>query len=470
MRPASRFAVVLLCSATLAACSDGGGTTPTTPTTPTAAPTLASPNGAVAATVGQAVSYDASKGGSCFSAAAGALQYRVTFEGAANGLTASGAVIAGQPQSPGVTWATLTATDAQGRTATDRFAIVAFAPGLGTPSLPATPFSYNDAANPLPAHFVAAGPGGSVVATDNTPATNPITDAGATLGRVLFYDARLSGNDGRSCSGCHGQSLGFSDTPALSVGFAGGATGRHSMSLANARFYRRGRFFWDERAATLEDQVLRPIQDATEMGMKLDNLVTKLQATSYYPALFTAAFGTPDVTSDRVSRALAQYVRSLVSKDSRYDRAFSGGGPPNFAAVFTAEEVEGERLFRDTGCGACHSTPAQVSADIHNNGLDAVSAYSGAGRGAFKAPSLRNVAVRPRFMHDGRFTSLAQVVEFYDHGVQPNPNLDRRLRNPDGTPKRLNLTPAQKGALVAFLGTLTDSTFLTAPRFSNPFR
>ena len=111
-----------------------------------------------------------------------------------------------------------------------------------------------------------------------------------------------------------------------------------------------------------------------------------------------------------------------------------------------------------------------MSDDIHNNGLDAVSADSGAGRGAFKAPSLRNVAVRPRFMHDGRFTSLAQVVEFYDHGVQPNPNLDRRLRNPDGTPKRLNLTPAQKGALVAFLGTLTDSTFLTAPRFSNPFR
>ena len=473
MRPAPRLtALLLFCASAALACSDAPLDTPTPPGTPTTpatgpAPALATPNVAVGVTVGQAVSYDATRGGTAFTG--DGLQYRITFEGA-NGLSASGASVVGQPLAPGVTWATIVATDALGRTASDRFAVVAFAPGLAAPMLPAEPFRYSDAAVPLPAHFRAAGGGGlSVVATDNTPADNPITDAGAALGRVLFYDARLSANDRLSCAGCHTPSTGFSDTPQRSVGFAGGLTARHSPALVNARFYRRGRFFWDERAATLEDQVLVPIQDGTEMGMTLDNLVAKVTATSYYPPLFAAAFGSPSVTRDRVSRALAQYVRSLVSADSRYDRAFAAGGPPNFAAVFTAQEVEGERLFRTAGCAACHTTAAQVSDAVHNTGLDAVSADTGAGRGAFKAPSLRNVAARPRFMHDGRFTTLAQVVDFYDSGVQPNPGLDPRLRNPDGSPRRLNLTAAQKASLVAFLHTLTDSAFLAAPRFANPF-
>jgi len=465
MRPASRLTALLLCAAAVA-CSDAPLDTPGAGP----APTLANPNVAVAVTAGAPVSYDACKGGTAFTGAGGAgLQYRITFEGAANGLSASGSTIVGQPLAPGVTWATITATDALGRTASDRFAVVAFASGLAAPALPATPFRYADDAVPLPAHFRAAGPGGSVVSTDNTPADNPITDAGAALGRVLFYDRRLSASDGLSCAGCHNQSLAFSDTPQRSVGFAGGLTARHAPALVNARFYRHGRFFWDERAATLEDQVLRPIQDGTEMGMTLDNLVAKIEATPYYPQLFAAAFGSPSVSSDRVSRALAQYVRSLVSADSRYDRAFAAAGPPNFAAVFTAQELEGERIFRTSGCGGCHTTVAQVIDSVHNIGLDAVSADTGAGRGAFKPPSLRNVAVRPRFMHDGRFTSLADVVAFYDAGVQPNPNLDRRLRNPDGTPRRLNLTAAQRASLVAFLNTLTDSTFLAAPRFANPF-
>jgi len=477
MRPVTRLAAVLLCTAAILGCNDGPVDTPQAG----AAPSLASANVAVGVTVGQPVSYDATKGGTAFTGGAaltgggrggrggGGLQYQITFEGAANGLSAAGPIVTGQPAAPGVTWATITATDALGRTASDRFAVVAFEPGLATPTLPATPFQYADAEVPLPAHFRSPGPGGPVVATDNTPIDNAITDAGAALGRVLFYDMRLSANDGLSCAGCHSPFIGFSDTPQRSVGFAGGLTGRHAPALVNARFYRRGRFFWDERAATLEAQVLRPIQDGTEMGMTLTNLEAKIAATSYYPALFTAAFGSSTVTSDRVSRALAQYVRSLVSRDSRYDRAFTAAGTPNFAAVFTAQELDGERLFRTTGCAACHATFAQVSDSIHNTGLDAVSADTGAGRGAFKAPSLRNVAVRPRFMHDGRFTSLAQVIEFYDHGVQPNPDLDRRLRNPDGTPRRLNLTPAQKAALLAFLNTLTDSTFLTAQRFANPF-
>jgi len=459
-------AAVLLCLAITAACDDA----PSPVDSPRASPppALARPNVAVGITVGQPVSYDATQGGTVFTGG-GELRYGITFEGAANGLTATGATVVGEPLAPGVTWATLVATDAVGRTASDRFAIAAFAQGLAAPALPAAPFDYADAAVLLPAHFRVPGNGGPVVSTDNTPADNPVTNAGATLGRVLFYDTRVSANDALSCGGCHSPFAGFSDTPRLSAGFAGALTARHTPSLVNARFYRRGRFFWDERAATLEAQVLRPIQDGTEMGMPLENLVAKIQATRFYAPLFAAAFGTPEVTGDRVAKALAQYVRSLVSTGSRYDRAFTPAGTPNFAAVFTPQEVDGERLFRASGCAACHATVSQVSDSIHNTGLDVVSADTGAGRGAFKAPSLRNVAVRPRFMHDGRFTTLAQVVDFYDSGVQPNPNLDPRLRTPNGTPRRLNLTPAQKASLVAFLNTLTDSAFLAAPRFANPF-
>jgi cytochrome c peroxidase len=466
-RLSSRFLFALLCVAA-AGCSDSNTDDPITPVVP-AAPAVINPNVAVAFTIGAAGTYDATQAGGVFSDPAGkGLTYTVTLP-VANGLTASGGIITGTPTASGVARATITATDGLARSVSDQFAIVVLESGLPTPALPATPFQYADAEVPFPAHFNMAAGGPSVVSTDNTPASNPITNAGATLGRVLFYDTRLSANDGTSCASCHAQSIGFSDTEQKSAGFAGGTTGRHSTGLTNARFYRRGRFFWDERAPTLEAQVLTPIQDATEMGMTLDNLVLKLYVTPYYKALFNSAFGSPVITSDRIASALAQYTRSLVSGGSRFDKAFAAPGPPNFAAVMTAQEQEGEQLFRNTGCAACHTTVAQVSDDVHNTGLDATITDNGAGLGAFKVASLRNVAVRQRFMHDGRFTSLEQVIEFYNSGVQPNPNLDPRLRAPNGTPRRLGLTASQQAALVAFLKTLTDSAFLTAPRFSNPF-
>ena len=341
------------------------------------------------------------------------------------------------------------------------------------PSLPVVSYAYADAQSPLPAQFVGQGPGGSVIATDNTPATNPTTNAGATLGRVLFYDVRLSANDKVACASCHLQAFAFGDTARLSSGFKGGFTKRHAMGLANARFYQRGKFFWDERAASLEAQTLMPIQDTTEMGMTLTGLVTKLSTSHFYPALFQAAFGTTDITSDRISRALAQFVRSMTSSQSKFDLAFAGQlgpGGPNFAAVFTDQEALGEQLFTGrAGCARCHSTNAQVSDDIHNNGLDAAPTDDGAGGGRFKAPSLRNIAVRAPYMHDGRFTTLAQVIAHYDNGIVPSPNLDQRLRGPNGQPQRLGLTPGERAALVAYLGTLTDSTLITARKFSNPF-
>jgi cytochrome c peroxidase len=449
-----RLAAAMVCALALG-CADPSG--------PDAgpAPTVASPNAAVGFTVGTAVSYDATQGGTTFRAPDRAgLRYSITFAGEPDGLTAEDGTISGTPTAPAVVWATVVATDSAGRSASDRFPLVAFAAGLGVPELPETPFAY---AGPLPPHFTAA------ESLDNTPADNPVTDAGAALGRVLFYDPRLSANDGISCAGCHLQSLGFSDFPVRSVGFAGGFTRRHSPGLANGRFYRPGMFFWDQRAESAEDQALQPIQDRTEMGLTLENLTAKLQATPYYPALFAAAFGGREVSSEGVARALAQFVRSLVSTGSRYDRAFGGGTTPDFASVFTPEEIQGEQLFRSAGCAACHTTVAQVSDTVHNIGLDAVSPDTGAGRGAFKAPSLRNVALRPRFMHDGRFTTLEQVVDFFDSGVQANPDLDPRLTGTDGTPKRLGLNSSQKAALVAFLRTLTDSTFVTAPKFANPF-
>ncbi len=360
-------------------------------------------------------------------------------------------------------------------------------PSVNGPSLPVVPYDYVAyAVTNLPAHYAGtqAQPL-NVAAADNTPPDNPITNAGATLGRVLFYDKRLSANDTTSCASCHQQARGFSDSNRLSQGFQGGSTDRHAMGLTNAKYYARGRFFWDERAATLEAQVLQPIQNPVEMGMTLPQLETKLSGLTYYPPLFQAAFGSTAVTSDHVAKALAQFVRSMVSYQSKYDRAFtqSAGGPPNFAAVFTPQELQGLQLFggtpggppggngRTLSCNQCHGTAAQIAANVENNGLDAILTDVGAGGGRFKVPSLRNVAVRAPFMHDGRFATLDAVIEHYNSGVKDSPNLSPRLRagGPAGPPQRLNLSNEEKSALLALLNTLTDNTFLFDPKFSNPF-
>ena len=357
--------------------------------------------------------------------------------------------------------------------------------GLAAPALPVLAYAYADSEVSLPPYYLQANAPGSAAGTDNTPAYNPITNAGAALGRVLFYDKRLSVNNTVACASCHQQARGFTDARRLSTGFAGGLTARHSMSLSNARFYERGRFFWDERATTLEDQVLQPIQNATEMGMTLDALTAKLTTTDFYPALFRAAFSSESVTSDRISRALAQFVRSMSSYRSKYDQALAVG-PNGVARVLTAQEQEGLALFgggpnpngppgngngpgRGAGCVRCHETTAHALDQPHNTGLDATITDVGAGNGRFKAPSLRNAALRGTYMHDGRFASLAEVVEFYNAGIRDNPNLDRILRGPGGAPQRLNLTLAEKAALVAFLETLTDQALIADVRLSDPF-
>ena len=339
--------------------------------------------------------------------------------------------------------------------------------------LPATSFNY--AAPVLPASFRVQ----PILTQDNMPATNTTTDVGATLGRVLFHDKRLSANQTVSCSSCHQREHGFSDPRKFSVGFQGGLTGRNSMGLSNARWYQRRHFFWDERANTLEDQVLQPIQNAVEMGMTLTALSNRLAAEPYYTNLFAKTFGSTAVTSDRISRALAQFVRSIVSTKSKYDTGVSN----NFAG-FTAQENQGRQIFfGNGGCAACHGTDNFVPGPaLNNNGLEfpyvdlGVGGITGnaADNGKFKVPSLRNIELTAPYMHDGRFATLEQVVEFYNSGVVGNPNLSPPLRNPPGSPnagqpRRLNLTAQERAALVAFLKTLTDPSLATDEKWSDPF-
>ncbi len=343
--------------------------------------------------------------------------------------------------------------------------------------LPATADNY--ALLNLPAHLAAP----IITGQDNTPAGNPVTDAGATLGRVLFYDKRLSANHTVACASCHQPAHGFSDPRPFSVGFEGGLTDRNSMGLTSARYYPRRAFFWDERAATLEDQVLMPIQNEVEMGLTLDAMISRVSAEPYYAELFTKAFGTATVTSTRVSRALAQFVRSIVSSKSKYDEGVASG-----FANFTAEENLGRQVFLgqvgNATCAACHGTDNFVPGPaVFNNGIENPSIDRGVGAitgdpaddGKFKVGSLRNIGLTAPYMHDGRFATLEQVVEFYATGVTAHPNLSAPLRNPPGSPgagqpRRLNLTSAQKAALVAFLHTLTDTSVTTDPRFADPFR
>ncbi|MEM6733104.1 MAG: cytochrome-c peroxidase, partial [Myxococcota bacterium] len=207
--------------------------------------------------------------------------------------------------------------------------------------LPSTPFNY--AAQTLPDHFN----GNAVRALLNTPVDNPITDTGATLGRVLFYDTLLSDNETLSCASCHSAGSAFNDTAQFSTGFEGGLTGRNSMPLMNVAYYANGAMFWDERAGSLEEQVLMPIQDAVEMGLTLEQLVARVADAEYYAPLFEIAFGDTTVTSERISFALAQFVRSIVSSGSRYDTGLAATGGnvgPDFAN-FTDSENRGKTLF-----------------------------------------------------------------------------------------------------------------------------
>lgn len=302
---------------------------------------------------------------------------------------------------------------------------------------------------------------------DNTPTHNPVTNAGATLGRVLFYDKKLSLNNRVSCGSCHKQNLAFSDNASRSEGFEGENTKRNSMGLANLRYNKF--FFWDGQELSMEDQVLKPVENHIEMGMEdFDKLANKLSTIDYYGDLFEAAFGTSEVTEDRISLALAQFMRSMVSFDSKYDE-----GLANDFSNFNTLEKQGMELFQShkAKCNDCHRPDHNFSVSWRgtvNIGLDMEYADKGAGGGSFRVPSLRNVAKTAPYMHDGRFATLEEVLDHYSEGIQNHPNLDWVLQD-NGGPLRMNLTETEKQALIAFLGTLTDESYLNDPKFASPF-
>lgn len=337
----------------------------------------------------------------------------------------------------------------------------------------------NFASITLPAYY-----DGTVTPDDNTPNNNAITNRAASLGRVLFNDRRLSVNDTLSCASCHRQANGFSDPRQFSTGVSGTAfTTAHAMRLGNIRYFRPGSMFWDKRAASVEIQASQPIQNVVEMGWdnaagSIAALITKMNATTYYPDLFNFAFGSPTITEARIQLALAQFERAMVSTGSKWDTGyatvFSATGPNRNLGLdlpnFTAQENRGRALYFSppnqggAGCAACHSAPTfALAPNSLSNGLDA-----GETR-IFKSPSLKNMGVGGPFMHDGRFTTLEQVVEHYNSGVQAGPAVDNRLLR-NGVPQRLNLSVADKAALAAFLRTLDDTALLTDAKFSSPMR
>jgi cytochrome c peroxidase len=333
--------------------------------------------------------------------------------------------------------------------------------------------------------------------TKNNSQGNAITDRGATLGRVLFYDKNLSSNNSISCASCHKQEFAFSDSNVASTG-VNGTTGRHSMRLINTKFATETRFFWDERALNLETQTTMPIKDHGEMGFSGENgdedfdaLLTKLSAIGYYKELFKFVYGTEEITEVKIQNALAQFIRSIQSFDSKYDagRALAANDGQPFTN-FTTQENQGKNLFLSPptfnatgvrvsgglGCAGCHRAPEfDIDPNSLNNGIIGKISGTGIDITNTRAPSLRDLVKvdgtqNGPMMHTGVITDLQTVIGHYGtinlaHG---NTNLDPRLR-PNGFGQQLNLTATEVNAVIAFLRTLSGSDVYTNSKWSNPF-
>ncbi len=333
---------------------------------------------------------------------------------------------------------------------------------------------------------------------DNTGGNN-ITNAKATLGRVMFYDKNLSIDNSISCGSCHKQQFAFSDTAIASKGVAGGLTARHSMRLINSRYAVETKFFWDERAATLEIQTTKPIQDHAEMGFSglsgrpaLANLLTKLQAIGYYNELFKFVYGDITVTEARMQECLAQFVRSIQSFDSKFDagRAIvaNDGQPfPNFTAqenlgkqlFLTAPVFDpgGNRIAGGAGCNGCHNAPEfDIAPNSGNNGIiGKIAPGVGIDITITRAPSLRDVTnglgiENGPLMHTANLATIQNAVGHYNTiNIAPgNTNLDPKL-TPNGQGQKLNLTGAEQSALVAFIKTLGGTNVYTDVKWGSPF-
>lgn len=312
-------------------------------------------------------------------------------------------------------------------------------------------------------------------------ADNPLTIQGVELGRMLFYETLLSKDNTQSCASCHRQADGFSDSLRFSIGVEGLMGGRQAMPVFNLAWH-DNEFFWDGRAHLLRDQSIKPIQDELEMNETLENCVKKLTATKAYRDQFKRVFGSEEITSEKMSLALEQFMNSIVSNDSKYDQFLAN------KVTLTESEVRGRQLFEleynpffpllsGADCVHCHSGDNFTNNKYMNNGLDVDADITDLGRakvteldrdkGAFKVPSLRNIEVTAPYMHDGRFTTLEEVVDHYNNGLQESASLDPALQAQIGV--GLKLTAQNKTDLVNFLKTLTDYTYLTNPAYASPF-
>lgn len=309
---------------------------------------------------------------------------------------------------------------------------------------------------------------------------NPLTTNGVALGRMLFYEKALSANNNISCGTCHQQELSFTDGKRFSEGTDGTLTDRNAMALVNLLWVNN--FFWDGRARGLENQVVIPLTDAHEMGQTLDISRQKLQEMPIYPPMFKAAFGTEKITEKQIIYALAQFTRTLISENAKYDQYLQGNYQPSAAelrgiALFFGHE-EGGGMQR-VACGHCHGGPKTFTELYHNNGLDAVAqdigraAFTGlaADTGRFRVATLRNIALTAPYMHDGRFETLEEVLDHYSEHIKTSPTLSPFLRNASGEQGvyGLQFKREEKEDIIRFLNLLTDTTFISNPLFADPF-
>lgn len=322
----------------------------------------------------------------------------------------------------------------------------------------------------------------------------------AQLGRVLFYDKQLSFNNSVSCASCHKQVFAFADNKAFSIGLEDKRTTRNSMPIqdlggGNLRFTEDVIFtddlsssssffpgssralFWDGRESDLSSLILQPVTNHIEMGIKdLGKLREKIESIGYYQTLFEDAYGTSEVENWQISDAMTNFISHINSSNSKFQKSLFG------TDTLSALEQDGFDFFTNKfDCNNCHQVQFSdgylLAGTFANIGLDGV--YEDKGRmeitgesgddGLFKIPSLRNAAVTAPYMHDGRFETLEEVIDFYSNGIQDNVNLDTRLRSSTGDAVENNISDYEKTAIIAFLHTLTDHEMLTNPNFSNPF-
>ncbi len=332
---------------------------------------------------------------------------------------------------------------------------------------------------------------------DNTGG-NAITNAKATLGRVLFYDKNLSIDNSVSCASCHRQEFAFGDTALQSRGVSGGLTGRHSMRLVNARYAVETKFFWNERAATLEAQTTQPIQDHAEMGFSglsgrgnINTLIAKLQAIPYYNELFKFVYNDVAVTEPKLQECLAQFIRSVQSFDAKYDagRVLVNNDNQPFPN-YTAGENAGKNLFLTPpqfditsnriggglGCNGCHNAPEfDIDPNTRNNGIIGTIGSNVLDLAVTRAPSLRDLTnnngiQNGPLMHTGNLATIQTAIGHYGNiNIAPgNNNLDARLR-PNGLGQKLNLTAQEVINIVAFLRTLSGTNVYTDAKWKSPF-